>query len=94
MAFGPITPWQIDGEKMETMTALIFLGSNINEDSNYTCNIKRCLLWKKSYEEPRQCIKKQRHYFANESPSIDRLLCLTIKKCNTGKYTMTWRNKS
>ena len=70
MAFGPITSWQIDGDTMETVTDSIFLGSNINEDSDYTCDIKRCWLWKKSYEKPRQCIKKQRHYFANKSPSM------------------------
>ena len=69
MAFGPITSWQIDGDTMETVTDSIFLGSNINEDSDYTCDIKRCLLWKKSYEKPRQHFKKHRHYFADKGPS-------------------------
>ena len=34
MAFGPITSWQIDGEKMETVTDFIFLGAKITEDGN------------------------------------------------------------
>ena len=33
MASGPITAWQIDGEKMETVTDLIFLGSKITVDT-------------------------------------------------------------
>ena len=44
MASGPITSWQIDGETMETVTDFIFLGSKITLDSDYSCEIKRCLL--------------------------------------------------
>ena len=44
MASGPITSWQIDGEKVETMTNFIFLGSKITMDSDYSHEIKRCLL--------------------------------------------------
>ena len=43
-AFGPITSWQIDGETMETVTDLIFLGSKITADGDYSHEIKRCLL--------------------------------------------------
>ena len=43
MASGPITSWQI-GEKMETVTDFIFLGSKITVDSDYSHEIKRCLL--------------------------------------------------
>jgi len=41
MASGPITPWQIDGEKMETVTDFIFLGSKITVDGDYNHEIKR-----------------------------------------------------
>ena len=34
MVFGPITPWQTDGETMETVTDFIFLGSKITADGN------------------------------------------------------------
>ena len=44
MASGPITSWQIDGETMETMTDLIFLGSKITADGDCSHEIKRCLL--------------------------------------------------
>ena len=36
MASGPITSWQIDGEKMETLTDFIFLGSKITADGDYS----------------------------------------------------------
>ena len=64
MASGPITSWQIDGETMETVTDFIFLGSKITADGDCSHEIKTP--WKKSYEKPRQHIKKQRHYFANK----------------------------
>ena len=44
MASGPITPWQIDGEIMETVTDFIFLGSRINADGDCSHEIKRHLL--------------------------------------------------
>ena len=42
MISGPITPWQIDGEIMETVTDFIFLGSRINADGDCSHEIKRC----------------------------------------------------
>ena len=44
MASSPITSWQIDGEKMETVKDFIFLGSKITADVDYSHEIKRCLL--------------------------------------------------
>ena len=44
MASSPITSWQIDGETMETVPDFIFLGSKITADSDYSYEIKRCLL--------------------------------------------------
>ena len=44
MTSGPITSWQIDGEKMETVTDFIFLGCKITADGYCTHKIKRCLL--------------------------------------------------
>ena len=69
MASGPITSWQIDGEKMEIVTEFIFLGSRITGDGDCSHEIKTLTLWKKSYDQSRQHIKKQRHYFANKGPS-------------------------
>ena len=64
MASGPITSWQIDGESMETVTDFIFLGSEITADGDCSHEIKMLAPWKKSYDQPRQHIKKERHYFA------------------------------
>ena len=44
MASGPITPWQIDGETMETRTDFIFLGSKITADGDSSHEIQRRLL--------------------------------------------------
>ena len=44
MASGSITSWQIDGETMETVTDLSFLGSKITADGDCSHEIKRCLL--------------------------------------------------
>ena len=44
MASGPITSWQIDGEKVEIVTDFIFGGSKITADGDYSHEIKRCLL--------------------------------------------------
>ena len=66
MAFGPITLWQIDGETMETVTDLIFLGSKITADRDCSHEIRR--RWQESCGKPRQCVEKQRHYSANKGP--------------------------
>ena len=44
MASGPITSWQIEGEKVETVTDFIFLGSRITVDDDCSHKIERCLL--------------------------------------------------
>ena len=70
MASGPITSWQTDGETMGTVTDFILLGSKITADGDCSHEVKRrLLLWKESYDQSRQRIKKQRHYFANKDPS-------------------------
>ena len=70
MASGPITSWQIDWENIETGTDFIFLGSKITADGDCSHEIKRRLTpWKKSYDQPKRHIKKQRHYFVNKGPS-------------------------
>ena len=44
MASGPITPWQIDGETMKTVTDFIFLSSKFTADGDCSPDIKRCLV--------------------------------------------------
>ena len=70
MASGPITSWQIDGETMETVKDFILGGSKITADGDCNYEIKRHFApWKKSYDQPRQHIKKQRYYFTSKGLS-------------------------
>ena len=64
MASGAIISWQIDGEKVETVTDFIFLGSKITADGDCTHEIQRCLLIGRKAMTNLD-IKKQRHYFAS-----------------------------
>ena len=66
MASGPITSRQIDGETMETVIDFLFLGSKIPVDGACSHEIKTPAPWKKSCDQPRQHIKKQRHFFADK----------------------------
>ena len=69
MASSSIISWQIDGETMETVADFIFLDSEITAMVTAAMKLRHWLLGKKSYEKPRQCIKKQRHDFANKGLS-------------------------
>ena len=69
MASGPISSWQIDGETMETVIDFILGGSKITADGDCSHEIKTFDPWKKTYDQPRQHIEKQRHYFANKGTS-------------------------
>ena len=70
MAYSPITSWQIDGETVEIVADFILGGSKFTADVDCSHEIKRrLLLGRKSYDQPRQHIKKQRHYFANKGSS-------------------------
>ena len=69
MASGPITSWQIDGETVESVADFILGGSKITADDVYSHEIKMLAPLKKSYDQPRHLIKKQKHYFANKGLS-------------------------
>ena len=61
MASGPITSWQIDGEKVEAVTDFIFLGSKITVDGDHSHKIKRCLLLERKAMTNLDSILKSRH---------------------------------
>ena len=69
MASGRITSWQIDGETVETVTDFILGSSKITADGDCSMKLKDACSWKQSYDQPRQRIKNQRHYFANKGLS-------------------------
>ena len=66
MAFCPITSWQIEGEKVETVTDFIFLGSKITVDGDCSHEIKKCLLLGRKAMTKLDSILKSRHHFANK----------------------------
>ena len=69
-ASGPIISWEIDRETVETVSDFILGGSKITADGDCSHKIKRRKApWKKSYDQPRQHIKKERHCFANKGTS-------------------------
>ena len=68
MASCPITSRQIDGETLETVTDFIVLAPKSLQMVTAAMKLKDTP-WKKSYDHPRQHIKKQTHYFANKGPS-------------------------
>ena len=60
---------------METVTDFIFLGCKITGDGDCSHEIKKTLTpWKESYDQPRQHIKMQRHYFVNEGPLVKAMV--------------------
>ena len=60
---------QVYGKTMETMRGFIFLVSKITADGDCSHEIKTLVPWKKSYNQSRQHVKNQRHYFSNKCPS-------------------------
>ena len=68
MASGPITSWQIDRERVETVTGFILGGSKITADSDCSHEIKRCLLFGRKVMTNLDSIFKSRDYFANKGP--------------------------
>ena len=61
MASGPITSWQIEGEKAEAVTDFLFLASKIIVNSDCIHEKKTTASWQESYDKPRQCVEKQNH---------------------------------
>ena len=68
MASSPITSCRIDGKTVGKVMDFIFLVSKISVDGDCNHEIKTLAPWKKSYDKPRQHIKKQRHHFFNKGP--------------------------
>ena len=66
MASGPITSRQIEGETVETVTDVILGAPKITAGGDCSHEIKTLAPWKKSYDQPRQHIKKQKYYFASK----------------------------
>ena len=66
MASDPITSWQIEGEKVEAVTDLLYWPPKSLQTVTVTMKLKDT--WKESYDKPRQYIEKQRHHFGHKGP--------------------------
>ena len=89
----------IDGETMETEKDFIFLGSKITADGDCSHEIKTLAPWKKSYDKPRQCIKKNRDITLSTKVHIVKAVVFpvvmygceswTIKKVSTKEFMLS-----
>ena len=68
MVSSPIASWQIEGEKVETVTDFIFLSSKITVDHDCSHKIKRCLFLERKAMINLDSISKKRHHFADKGP--------------------------
>ena len=69
MASGPITSWQIGEGKVESVTDFIYSVSKITADGDCSCEIQRHLLLGREVKTNLNCVKKQRHLFADKGLS-------------------------
>ena len=69
MASGPITSWQIDGERVETVADFIFLGSKISTDGDCSHDIKRCFLLETKVMTNLDSMLKAETLLCNKGPS-------------------------
>ena len=89
---------QTEGDKLEALADFIFLGSKTNADDDCTTKLKDLAPWKKSYDKPRQHIKKQRHHFANKDLYSQKLCffqgsCTDVEKAMAPhSSTLAWKN--
>ena len=79
MASGPITSWQIEGERVEAVPDFLFLGSKIPVDGECSHEIKRHLiLGKKSYDKTRQYVKSKDITLSTKVHIIQAIVFLVV----------------
>ena len=78
MASGPITSWQIEGEKMKTMTDVIFLGFKITGHSDSSHEIKRHLLFRRKAMTKLDSILKSRDIILQTKVHLARALVFPV----------------
>ena len=78
MASGPITSWQIDGETVETVADIIFLGSTITADGDCSHEIKRCLLLGRKVMTNLDCILKSRDITLPTKVSLVKAMVFSV----------------
>ena len=88
MACGPITSWQIDGETMETVTGLIFLGSKITVDGDCSHEIKRCLLLRRKAMTNLESILKSRDITLPKKAHLVKAMVFPVVMCRCESWTI------
>ena len=96
MASGPITSWQIDGETVKTVSDFVFLGlQNHCRWWLQPWNSRTLAPWKKSYDKPRQHIKKQRHYFTTKVHIVKAMVFpVVMYRCESWTIKKGWKLKN
>ena len=88
MASGPITPWQIDGDTMETVTDFIFLGSKIIADSDCSHEIKRRLLPERKAMTNLDSILKSRDITLPTKVRLVKAMIFSVVICGCYSWTI------
>ena len=88
MASGPIISWQIDGETVETVAKLIFLGSKITADDDCSHEIKRCLLLKRKVMTNLDSILKSRDITLSTKVCLIKAMVFPVVKYGCESWTI------
>ena len=88
MLSGPITSWQIDGETVETVSDLIFLGSKITADGDCSHEIKRCLLLGRKVMTKLDSILKSRDITLPTKVCLVKAMVFPVVMCGSESWTV------
>ena len=87
-ASSPITLWQIQGKKLKAVTYFIFGGSKIMADGDCNHEIKTVAPWKKSYDQPRQHIKKHQDISLPTTVHLVKAMVFPVVMCRCESWTI------
>ena len=88
MASGPIASWQIEGEKVETVTDFIFLGSKVSAAGNCSHEIKRCLLFGRKTMANLDSILKSRDSTLLTKVRLVKAIVFSVVTCGCESWTI------
>ena len=88
MVSGPITSWQIDGERVERVAKFILGGSKITTDGDYSHEIKRCLLLRRKVMTNLDSILKSRHITLPKKVHIDKAIVFPVVTYGCESWTI------
>ena len=88
MASSPITSWQIDGETVETVSDIIFLGFTITADGDCSHEIKRCLLLGRKVMTNLDSIFKSRNITLPTKVRLVKAMVFSVVMCGCESWTV------